>query len=603
MFTFDKAKRIIQVMIKNGEDERRRWDRWHAWYAGDFAPDDSTPYGSTRADMGPGDPDSDIRLETNYPYAFIDTMIANICPTNPVVTINGRKSELKQAAKAREELVNDTLKRDKTHAKSWNMCIFTAICGRAFSKTTWDKVKGRPKTTVINPRNVFYDMTREWDEIRWLFEAVPMLKEEFEAKVRGPENPNGQYDPEAVLNPEFGEMPTWLRDRSLDSSDQSGETKGLFEWITVYEFYDFVAGKFFHILPEGKKPLYESGLPFAYMRNPFEPMVFNQLLLDNTGVSDIKLIEQPQERMNEIDSLELFHSHTSISRAVINDNLVDNPEETEVAFTNASTPGSVIHLKGNSQATIDQMIGWTQVPQWSPQWDKMRDRTSSLIEFILGIPAYSRGVYGGAEVATEIALVDTATRTRNGRRIRVVEDWVVGIARKGLALWKEFLPADDVISVVKRGTFDTVELERGELAFPPRDPSGKPMPEQFDDEMSYDFDAIPYSPTENHRLVQLQKLQQFLPMMLNNPNIDQNALMTKLVELLGMDEIRQDPKMAAPQPGPPGQPGQPGQPGPDGKLPGGTPADVIQTGGMPAGLDMEAMMPPAGNQLASQPKV
>ena len=112
--------------------------------------------------------------------------------------------------------------------------------------------------------------------------------------------------------------------------------------------------------------------------------------------------------------------------------------------------------------------------------------------------------------------------------------------------------------------------------------------------------AIPYSPTENHRLVQLQKLQQYLPLLLQSPAVDQEKLTIKLLDLLQMRDILAPP---AP-PMPPEMPMMPGMPPegmpPEGMPPGGPPIppemlaappalespDTLATGALPEGTEM-----------------
>jgi hypothetical protein len=81
-----------------------------------------------------------------------------------------------------------------------------------------------------------------------------------------------------------------------------------------------------------------------------------------------------------------------------------------------------------------------------------------VIEFILGIPQYSRGVVGVADVATEVALADTATRTRNGRRIKMIEDAIDTLAHKVVGLYEEFLPPNTMLPIRLTDSQDVLKL-------------------------------------------------------------------------------------------------------------------------------------------------
>jgi len=606
MIPNEQKKHILRTHISKGRIEREEWDRYTAWYLGEDANASAAVDGALPNTYSDANEGEEFRLDTNYPYAFIDTMIANVCPTNPLITLNARGKDRQKPAAAREALVNDTFRRDKMHAKSWDMAAYCSLVGRAFSKTFWSRKHRRPMTKVINPRCIFFDPTVDWDETRYVIEAVRMTQAEFEARLNEPD-PALRFNMPENQKPTYTQIPTWLVDRGGIYHYNTAAFE-VFKWIVVYEFHDLVAGTMCFMLEDCEKPLWEGPRPFQYIRNPYSKVVFNKNMIDEAGVSDIKLISKIQERLNEIDTLEMWWTHTAIPIAVINESAFDNAEEAVTGFQNCTGPGDVWRVALREQVPLQAAVDFTRPPQAMPQFDKMREVCTKLIEFILGIPSYARGAYGGAEVATELALVDTATRTRNGRRIRVLEDWTTDVASKTLAIWREFFPKQGSLDLRGRGPFDDVVVNRFEMAFPEDITGSAPSDDvDFDEDFYYEFEAISYSPTENHRLVQLQKLQQFLEVLANNPNVNQGLLFSKLLELLGMEEIRQDPATAPPPPpgAPPGSPVSPGQlPPGSGGLPSGTPADTISTGGLPQGLQdsAEAILPPGSRQMADQAK-
>lgn len=595
MISSSKAQKILKTLISKGKRERIDWDKWQAWYLSE----DPTAFKRAFDLMPNQEPNaSELQLDTNYPYAFIDTMVANICPTNPQITVNARDKDRTDAARAREAIVNDTFKRDKLHVKAWDMSVFGGMCGRAFSKTVWSLKHGRPVTRVINPRNIFYDMSLDWEDARYVIEAVPMTAEEFDERCNDPDDP---YDKEVAENADRGQIPSWLVDRDTLQSFLNSGSRDVFEWVIVYEFYDLTSGQVSHLIENNDKPLWSGAKPYAYLDNPYSKVIFNKNMIDESGVSDVKLIARLQERLNEIDALELWYAHTSIPIPLFNESAVEDIESATTSFANATGPGDICRLRLSQGQTFDSAIAYTKPPAMVPSFDKMREECKSKIEFILGIPQYARGVVGAADVATEVALADTATRTRNGRRIKVIEDWVIDVTMKTLALWREYMPAKQMM-IRGRTNFDTVLVDRQTLAFPnPIDPASPDAAEMASDDMYYDYEAVPYSPTENHKLIQIQKLQQFMQVLVNNPAIDPMALMTKLCQLLGIEEVLRDPNAAPAGPQLP----MPGTP-PGGQAPSmqGDASDVIPTNGnLPPGVEEgnQAILPQS--PLASQAKV
>ena len=584
---------IIETHKSKSRNERRDWDRWRAWYLSDYwGSDEPMPTGSTG--LGGGE---DINFQTNYPYAYIDTMIANVCPQNPQVTVLARQEELQPYAQFREALINDVFQRNMLHTKLWKSATSAAICGRAFLKTVWNMNRGEAEIFQVDPRFIFFDMAAaRWEDIRYLVEVTVLTEAEFKGRTKRKGKKGAAYHGKVAEHADFAGYPTWLKDNSQAGSYMDSSSTDVYKWVTVYEVYDFTGdGKYYHMLDNVEEPLFSGELPYKYVRNPFSYITFNENMKDLGGLSDVKLIQSLQERLNEIDTLELWHAHSSNPVMMVNTALVDNPEEIMTALRDANQPGSMISVQGKANAPLRDLVGVTPMPSMSPSYSLMRDRCNNVIEFILGIPQYSRGVVGVADIATEVALADTATRTRNGRRIKKVEDMIESVANRIVGLYEEYLADDTLLPMRLTGSQQVMEATRTELAFRDERPAGE-------NPMDFDYVAMPYSPTENNRLMQLQKLQQYLPLLMQSPVVDQEKLIVKLLDLLQMRDIIKPPpspeeqaamaQMAAqgapPMPGAEaGMPPGPLPPEADG-------ADILPAGGLPIGIEPAPMPLPVG---------
>mgnify|MGYP003664259482 FL=1 len=563
---------IITIHRTKTRTERTQWDRWRSWYLSE--------YWNSGNDLpsGAGDISSreeQINIETNYPYAYVDTMIANICPTNPQVTVMARQDELRESARFREALINDSFKRNSLHRLLWKTATNAAICGRGFLKTLWNFNTSSVEYTVVDPRYVFFDLTaQKWEDIRYIVEITVLTKEEFQRRTKKKGKQGAFYNKKVADKATFGGFPTWLKDQVRSDTAVGQASQQVYDWVTVYEVYDFTGdGQYYHVLDDQEEPLFEGELPYRHMRNPFSIMTFNDNMTDLGGVSDVKLISSIQERLNEIDTLELWHAHSSNPVLMVNTGLVDNPEQIITALRDATQPGSMIQLMGKANAPLRDLIGQTPVPTLTPSFQIMRERCTQIIEFILGIPAYSRGVVGVADVATEVALADTSTRTRNGRRIKSTEDAVSSLGSKTISLYTEFLPEGSLLPLRITGSREVLEATRNTLALDKKRPNSEGL-------MDYDYDAVPFSPTENHRLVQLQKIQNYLPILLEAQQVDKEKLITKLLDLLQMNDI-----LATNQPATQAVPNMEGLPAQE------QTSDNIATGALPIGV--EPPMPPA----------
>jgi len=567
---------IIKTHKSKSRSERREWDKWRSWYMSEYwGGQKEEPSGSLPL---MGDASEDVNFETNYPYAYIDTMIANVCPQNPQITVSARQEDLRPAAQFREALINDTFRRNALHRLLWKTATHTSICGRALMKAVWNFRKGSAELFAVDPRHIFFDMSAaKWEDIRYLVEVTVLTEAEFKARTKRKGKKGATYNAKVAEKAKFGGFPSWLKDNVRDGNMLNEASHDVYRWVTVYEVYDFEGeGKYYHYLDTVEEPLFSGELPYRYVRNPFVFLAFNENMSDMGGLSDVKLVQSLQERLNEIDTLELWHAHTATPVMMVNTSLADNPEDILTALREANQPGSMIEVHGKANAPLGDLIGQTPVPALTPSFPAMRDRCNQVIEFILGIPQYSRGVVGVADVATEVALADTATRTRNGRRIKQVEDMVRGLAQRVVGLYEEFLPEDSTLPIRLTDSRQVLEVNRETLKLrPSRDPSEQPL--------EYDYDAVPYSPTENHRLVQLQKLQQYLPLLLESPLVDKEKLVVKLLDLLQMRDVLAPAAPAAPAGMPMAPPaGPPMPPGGGQPLPS-NPVDTVAGGGMPTG--------------------
>ena len=585
-------KAIISAHVSKANKEHATWDRWRAWYRSEFW-----------ADQAEG---SDALLvENNYLYAFSDTMVASVTPPTPRVTANARASspEAKLAAKYREALINDILDRSNGHELLWKLATMTSVYGRSIVKGVWNFSLDRPDFVVIDPRYFFFDMSASrWEDVRYAIEVTTLTKAEFFARTQTRKQRQArsmQYDPAIARKAQMGSFPQWLQDKEDTSAGLNKEVQNVFEWVIVYEVYDFTNDRYYHMLEDEGEPLFEGELPYAFVRNPFKPLVFTDNLSDIGGLPDSQLVERQQRRLNELDTLELRHAQSSIPVTVINEALCDNPEDFVDQVSNATSPGDVVRLQGRNAAPLQDILSTTPTSALSPDFAVIRERIENTIQFVLGIPEYARGVAGTSDVATELALVDSAMRTRLGRRTKMINGIIKHMAKCVIGLYEEFLEPESEIPVRLTGNKDTFNVSRAHLMA--RSPE---IAEEIrrtggtvEEPLAVDYEIVPFSPTENSKAAQIKKIIQFMEFLAMSPHIDQRKLHAHILDVLDIgddvmiseEELKQQQQqqqeqqmamMQAQQQGaeiarPQGLQGQasppPGQ------------ADIIATGGMPQG--------------------
>ena len=572
-------KSIISAHISKATKEHQNWDRYRAWYRSEF-------WGEVSSDK-----DDPLLMENNYLYAFTDTMVASVTPPTPRVTCIPRRKDEETgiAAKYQEALINDVLYRIKAHELLWKLSTHASIYSRGIIKAVWSFTKNRPDFVVIDPRYFFFDMTAaRWGDIRYAIEVTTLTKAEFSSRTKTRKKKRAQsmqYDPAVARKAQMGTFPRWLKDSETGQSSQSEEIRNVFEWVVVYEVYDFTTGTYYHMLENEEEPLFQGDLPYVFVENPFSMLAFNDNLSDIGGMSDSQLVERQQRRLNELDTLELRHAQSSIPVTVINEAMCDDPEEFMDQVSTATSPGDVVRLKGKNAAPLGDILGNTPTSSLTPDFSAIRDRVEATIQFVLGIPEYARGVAGTAEVATELALVDAAMRTRLGRRTKLINAVVHHMATSVIGLYEEFLDSETEIPARVSGRREALVVSRGRLSA--RDPEVaeqiKASGGNVEEPLEVDYEIVPFSPTENSKSAQLKKIQQFADLILSSPFVNPQKFMEHLFDVLdiGTDVLLSEEEIQAQQQA---QAQAVADVPPVAAEAGATPEDVIATGGMPEGV-------------------
>jgi hypothetical protein len=156
---------------------------------------------------------------------------------------------------------------------------------------------------------------------------------------------------------------------------------------------------------------------------------------------------------------------------------------------------------------------------------------------------------------------------------------VSSLAHRVVGLYEEYLPPDTELPIRLTDSQQVLEVTRETLI-------ARPDRNDSENSLEYDYEAIPYSPTENHRLIQLQKIQQYMPLLLQSPSVDKEKLIIKLLDLLQLQDILAPP----PPPGPPQGAMPPGMPA-AAMAP---PSDTISTGALPPGAEVPIGPTPMG---------
>jgi hypothetical protein len=538
LFFYSAIRRHKQSAMQ----ERKEWGQHAAMYRGDeFAMHDGTD-DTIHEDIEEGGVE-DITAEANYLYAFADTQAAQVVPNNPKVDVIATRSALRKAAKYRSSLINEVLSLEKMHSKLWQLVIRSTIYPRSFIKVEWSAAKQRPTIRVRRPHVIWFDDTADsWDEIKYIIEMQAITIGEFQARVKSRKKGDASkrvYDPRVASAVEgTAGFPDLLRNQD-DDGNKSQDTKPSqehYRWVLIYEVYDFVGGNFYHYADGVHKPLLATSLPYKLFKNPFIPLVFNDNLKDIGGLSDAKLVAPTIQRLNEMAALRVWHTKASIPAVVLHGGLVDDPGEFEDAYESLDGPGQYLLLDAVARARIGDVLGQTPVPNMPIEWQSVMDNLQQIIEFVLALPAVARGQVGQSDVATELALADSATKTRNSRRQLAVYDVLEATAERIVGLYTEFMDDDAWIAAEISDDYgDDVLLTRETMRLPRRG---------SDNPWAYRYKAQPYDGQRENSVVQLKAILETVDLLYNNPHVDQRKFTEQLLSLLKLSNLMTTPEQA-----------------------------------------------------------
>lgn len=525
--------KVVESWRDKAKSQRKVLERYASAYRSAYYP---------RSDTGDDrDHDESVTRETNYLFAFADTMVAQIVPPNPQVTIDANLKSLKDGAKFREALVNRNFEKEKLGQKLWAMCTRATVWPRVFLKAVWSPARKRAIYRVIDPQYVFFDADAEtWEDTRYVIEVVPLTRADFDKRLKKPKKRGGFYRNDAKEDVVFGAWPKWLKpeadwdDRPVNpENDAVNIVRDGYEWTVVYEIYDFKAKKFYHFADGVERALMVSDLPYRHVKNPYKILTFNDNLKDLGGLSDAELVFPTLERLNELQTLKLWHIKTAIPVPVVHEGLVDDPEAFTDAYESIDGPGQTISLPAKAAVGIDQVLGTTPTPTLPVEWGSVEQSLQSDAEFVLGMPAYTRGAVGQSDVATELALTDTANKTRNARRqkeVHLITQWAAEVT---VQLWMEFMDEEAQIPTRLMDGVDGQALTRELLEFG----------DKTDDPWAYDYTAHPFNASELNDVVKLKQFETLLPVLLQGiatGDISSRKLFENLTELMHMPDLMVD---------------------------------------------------------------
>lgn len=475
---------------------------------------------------------SGLSLDTNQITPNLTTLASNIVPLHPSASIESLLPEKDTPAQIRSALVNHAFDAGGLKWRLRRAAILAELFDRSFLKVVWSKERQGPRYSVLGPDRVLHDRrVAFWDELPWLCEIVVVDTAEMKRRLtllRADGTP--LYDKE-VLN---GCAPEGFPSDLLAESISRPADASSLRYYTIYEFYDFNGQALIHFLGKGssvvKAPLMTGNLPFKSVRNNFRSITLEDNSVNTEGLGSAGMIKASQQVITEIDATEMEFIHATIPFCGINSSLVDDPDMVIAALNDKTSAASAIEMRVKDGAPLNAVIQWSQSPGIQPDFERMRARAETDIQFKMGIPPFVHGQMGESGFATEVAKADSHLRTRLGWKAEAILEATQWAAEVTIGLYEEFLSPDSPIYVKLAGTGQRLAAFRADLDPQDWETDGhKPM--------EYRYNIVPYSPSANNPILQLNHIERNLPVLLQLPNVDKAALTRRFLDLLGLQGL------------------------------------------------------------------
>ena len=529
---------LIEIHAKQAESDRARFNDHVRIYRGDVLGQKGNPFptGTVQAFDNGDDDNTDRKVNVNYSYPFVDTMVASICPTEPAVTVNADEPGQAPAAAAREKFINWLFSKLNVYEKVWLAATKAGIFPSAYVKVVWDPARFAPNIRVLDPRFFWHDpVADDWEHVRYTVEAHVMSRQEII---------NLGVSEDVVRRMAFNAFPNWFHDKQHDRSSTVFQgTQDILKWILVYEVHDYSSEQptFYKFVQGMREPFIKGPAPYKYVRNCYYQLKFNNNLDDNTGLSDSQLIQRLQNELNELETLQLWSLLSSIPFMVVDKSKVENYEDFLHLVRNVRGPGEIAGVDLINGVKIDEAVTWSTTPTQSPNFAGMADRFKSNIEYILALPQYARGGVGNSDVATEVQLADNATKTRNGKRQKAIHKMIGWMAETCMELYAEYMPEETTINRFDPATKTYNKFNREVLDFPPLDDEPDPQSlKSIFSGPSYGYGVVAHSALEQTKMVQLRLVRENWPLIqtgIQSGVFDAMKIYVFVSQLMGLDGV------------------------------------------------------------------
>lgn len=478
--------------------EKKNFDKARRYYRGEFY--------TSRNDVNLADGAIPSFLcSKNMIYAIADTAVSALLGPNPQTAANPRNLQSQAAVPLVNGLMEYIFDSNNMRRRAATALIDAVLCKRGVFKVGWNTKEDRPMVRVLEPGAVFFDQTvRDPDDIRYWLEASVIPWSEFQRRVKA-----GKYKSEKIADVTPDRYPKWISDTY--KTNDVGPLRDAFEWVTVWEFYDVDSGTVTHYVRQADAVVFQGPLDFI----PYSMFTLNQSAVDCLGLSEVQLVLNQQETMNDLLTHMKQIVYLMIPRILYNSELITEEDLNKAVEAATGAFVGISPTNAEGLRTLAALFYEMPMPQVPVGVENFIARQEADAAFISALAEAARGQVAGARTATEMAIIDAQMRTRLATREGHINTAIEAVAEKCFYLAKKYMKEPKLVRVSGHEGWSEVGL-------------------QDIHEVDMNFSMVSYNPIRQNPSVMAETLLKLYPVFAQSENINKRMLDEELVTGTGL---------------------------------------------------------------------
>jgi hypothetical protein len=478
--------------------EKKNFDKARRYYRGEFY--------TSRNDVNLADGAIPSFLcSKNMIYAIADTAVSALLGPNPQVAANPRNRQSQAALPLVNGLMEYVFDVNNMRRRAATALIDAVLCKRGVFKVGWNSKEDRPMVRVLEPGAIFFDQTvRDVDDIRYWIEASVIPWGEFQRRVT-----SGRYKSDKISDVTPDRYPKWITDTY--KANDSGQLRDAFEWVTVWEYYDKDSGTVTHYIRQADTVVFQETLDYV----PYSMFTLNQSAVDCLGLSEVQLVLNQQETMNDLLTHMKQIVYLMIPRILYNSELITEEDLNKAVESAAGAFVGISPTNAEGLRTLASLFYEMPLPQVPVGVENFIARQEADAAFISALAEAARGQVAGARTATEMAIIDAQMRTRLATREGHINTALEDVAEKCFYLSKKYMKTPKLIRVSGHEGWEEVSLSDIR-------------------EVDVNFSMVSYNPIRQNPSVMAETLLKLFPVLAQDPNVNKRMLSEEMVTGAGL---------------------------------------------------------------------